>query len=593
MTTDVLKRPKPNDIISSTATLADHFPRALAFDLGIEGEPFAVAGHRNIDGSVADPDLLVIGSDGVLRHFRPNGGTSATWTEDQFAVPDFKDGIVRRINASAQDPLTGDERLVVTISGLTANREPRFVVVERTARGWRRFTVPPGPIEDRDLFPAVASGFVGIAGGKLQTYYACLPRPGKLSVAGYGVSNEGNIFTLAPMDNPKEIDCLVATSDDSILNLCRIQNNNLTLYPAPIDPRELRRNILPVRFDMENSSRRIRLPIRVDAQDASCMIPITDTRGLCHGMFVRVADDQIIATSFGSNERTISAGVLTGQREGPAQATDVAYSLGPDGSIHIFLRDPSGLIWYASWANGAKPETLFWEKTGQFSRYIKAPQLEGAIPYVFVADGKSRVDQLARSDRGDTWTRTGITIREAELVADPAVVHVITLSSVTADSRCVPFTPLKVRASRPVVVESEGELYRLGPDRVADFKTGPTGGLTLRMRATGVDTTQLLVTCPEIDQTEMTFRPQDSALLRLSGADPNFRYDGAALKRAKLVPADFPDADANELADAMRAAAAVAMKQPTKALGRLEILYAGSGEEPDAALATRQHRLCR
>jgi hypothetical protein len=177
MTTDVLKRPKPNDIISSTATLADHFPRALAFDLGIEGEPFAVAGHRNIDGSVADPDLLVIGSDGVLRHFRPNGGTSATWTEDQFAVPDFKDGIVRRINASAQDPSTGDERLVVTISGLTANREPRFVVVERTARGWRRFTVPPGPIEDRDLFPAVASGFVGIAGGKLQTYYACLPRP--------------------------------------------------------------------------------------------------------------------------------------------------------------------------------------------------------------------------------------------------------------------------------------------------------------------------------------------------------------------------------------------------------------------------------
>lgn len=582
-----------NAVVASSATLQDYFPRTFAFDLGLEGRPYAVVGRRTADGRAADPDLIVISGDGVLHRFEAKEGTPDGWVEERYDVPQLKGATIIKINASAQDPKTGSERLIVTVSALTANpRRQVFLILERTPRsGWRPFNLPFSPIPTKDLSLAVASGFVGIGGGKLQTFYACLPPGRGISLAGYGVTNAGEAFTLALMDNPQGIDRLVATSTDYTLCLSRLQNNVLTLYPASINPRDLRDNLLPVHFNMNDRSRSFRMPIRVDAVDASCMTPITDTRGLCHGMFVRTADHQLIACAFGDEQRADNMAVLTGHRDGPDEAHDVTSAFGDDGALHVFVRDGNDLIWYANWATGAHASSLVWAPTGWTGRDIEAPQIERGRPYVFVDNGGDRIDQITQSDSLDEWTRSSVTIPEPVPEAEPADVHIITLSTVTAQSDPVPNAEVMVRASRPTVAEYQGRLYRLGPDRPVTFVTAATGGVTFRLKASGIDTANLLVSAADLpDVPEISFRPQESALSRLAGLDADFLVDGARLKAAGLAPASMSDGDANKLADVLRSSALKALSDGTGAPGNTHIRRMVANSSAPAPVSVRFSR---
>lgn len=584
-----LPQRRVNALTASSATLQDYFPRTFAFDIGLEGRPYAVAGRRTRDGQAAEPDLIVISAHGVLHHFRATDGSATGWSEERYDLPDLKGATILRINASAQDPETGRERLIVTVSAQRADRHRVFLILERTPAGWRHFDMPPSPFDEKDLSFAVDSGFVGVAGGKLQTFYACLPPGFGTSLAAYGVTNAGEAFTLALRDSPQGIDRLVAPVNDWRLSLMRLEGNTLRLFPSNIDPRDLdlRSQILPVHFEPAPSMT-FQLPADVAARDASCMTPITDTRGLCNGVFVRTADKRLIACAFEDDRRSASAAVVTGGPDAPATCADVTSSLTPDGTVHVYVRDEEDLIWFASWGVDEPATALTWERTGWTGRDIQAPQLAGERASVFADDGKDRIDMLTREGAHSEWARSSVTIPEPSPDADPAQVHVVTVNAVTAQSNAVPGTAVDVRATTPMVAEYQGDLYRLGPDRSVTFQTGPTGGVTFRVKAAGIDTAALLVSTPQLPNVgEMTFKPQEAALRRLANLDPAFPVTGDRLKQAGVAPADMSTADADALADVLSKAARQALGAGAEAPGNHQLRRMLANAPPVAPVSVR------
>lgn len=563
---NVVHRPKVNAIIASTATIDDFFPKTMALDIGVEGRPFTVVGRRLPDGRPADPDLIVVSNDGVLHRLRPSVGSAEDWSEETFALPELRGGIVMAINASAQDPDTGSERLIVTITAQTADRLRVFYILQRTPeKGWERFRLPPSPFNEKDLSMATASGFAGLGAGKLQTFYACFPPEAGLgSLAAYGVSNAGQAFTVAFMDNPRGIDRLVSLGADGQLALARLENNVLTLYPGRIEGNPAS-GVMPAHFDMGDRRRSMPMPLPVEPKDASCMYPVMDTRSLCHGMFIRTAANGAIACSFADDESD-ATGVLTGHADGPADAIDIAGSFDEDGNVHVFLVDSEHLIWYAHWRKGTAAEALVWEPSGQLAANIEAPSIGSGLARVLSAGADDTIFQTVRTGSSGEWARTGIAIPDPKPEAVASTVHAVTISTVTAQSEAVADTPVRIRASEPTVVEHAGRLYRLGPDRPLDLITGRTGGIMLRLRANGISSPELLVSSPALPMVpEHAYRPQEAALSRLAGHDPDFPVTGKNIRAAGIVPANLNDADADKIANAIRDSARKALTGTTSA----------------------------
>ncbi|HYI11916.1 MAG TPA: hypothetical protein VEK57_22865 [Thermoanaerobaculia bacterium] len=562
------RHPRPTRVVASSATLEDSFPRTTAFDIGREHRPFAVVGRRGLDGQPRDPDLIVVSAHGMLHRFTPKDSERAQWDEEKFELAELRGGVVLRVTAVAYDPVAGDERLIVTISGQKADGERVFIMLQRTAAGWRRVNPAGSVIAPRILSQAVSSGFTAMAGGKLQIYYACLPGDSSYgSLFGFGFDNAGGSYICAFRDRLQGPDRLVTPAGpDRAVSLARVTNNFLSIYPAtgPLNPSH---GVLNLQFDLERRSHSYRIATTPGAIDGSYLTPINDTLGHCHGMFVRTKSNALYAVMFANGGREMIC--LTGIENGPDVIEDVTYSFYGAGNLHIFASDGNGLVWYADCPAGTSFDQLVWKPTGQQSYELEAPQISGVRPFVIAEGQEDRLDRLTSAGANEQWSREGVTVAEPQLEAVPATVHTITLAAVTADDIPVEGTRLVVRAERPLVAEYEGRLFQLMPDRPATFVTKGSGGVGLRVRSTGVDTPALLVTSPDMTGLpEQKLRPQAASLRRMAGLDAGFPVTGQSLKGAGLIPASMPADEADKVAGTFRQAALESLGlKPTQLAG--------------------------
>lgn len=557
--TDTYNRPRANAILASSATLNDVFPQDLAFDIELDRRAYAVCARRDRDGAVLEPEVIAIDTGGTLHCFAAPSTPDGAWAKDSFALPELAGAVVTSICANEQDPATGAPGLVVQIAAIDASRRHVFLTVQRTDRGWDRLALPRSPIGPEMSNLVVASGVAGIGGGKLPMFYQCFergPRAG-LSVNAYAFTASGTSYTVALMDNPDGIDQLITPSLDWSLGLCRVESNKVKIFSALIDPRQIdhRLRILPVRFEM-TSPRVFDLPIQCPIRDASAIHPVTDSRSLSHGIFILTPEYDLVACSFLSDIRADQTAVMTGRLGGPEDAREVAYSFGDDGAMHVFVSDGDGQIWYADWTLGARPDRLVWQPTGQTGSNLRAAQVISGEPRLFVAGDKSSIEMICRTpDSGDVWYRSAVVVPSDQQIAVAQVVHAIEINTVTVQSEPVPDEPLEIYADRPCVAECGGTLLRLGPEAPFRVPSGPSGGIRLRLRADGLEAPALRVRMP--DRTgvpDAVFHPEDGALRKLAGLDPQFTMNGARLKMLRLAPAHFSDEQANSLADTLRQA---------------------------------------
>jgi hypothetical protein len=550
------QQPRATSFVASCATFNDSMPRDRALEFGLEGRPFTVAARRDINERALDPDLLVVTPDGHLRRFIPTNTEAAAWREESFALPELAGAVIVGVRASEMDPRAGDEQLAVTISAVTPQGQPLFLIVQRMADGWRRLTPPPGPGRPDEIAHMLAmsldSGFAGLAGGKIMAFYACVNRRG-LSLLSYGFDNRGGTSFLATMSVGQGVDRLVGLRDGNCANVRWEEDGALSLSVGQINPREVYSPIIGVRFEPPRA--RVRLPIG-RPQDASGVRPLVDSLQLCHGVLVRDTDGLLAFVSIDEQGGFGEATRLNGEAKGPARIAETATALGDDGQVHLFATDDAGGLWHAEWSQADGPEALVWTATGHKVRWPSAPPRIAGPPRVFVERaGGHGVDQISRASDGD-WVREGVAIGGATMESEPTAVHAIQVSTVTAQSDSVAGALVSVRADRPVIVEHEGRLVRLTPEGGLDIRSNPTGSVRFKMRADGLEAPVLTFSYPDAPGTPPTeFRPQDAALRRMAGLDPRFPVTDEALKASGLLPANLTPDETAKLGDTIRAAA--------------------------------------
>ena len=550
---------KPTEIVGSCATLMDMFPRVEHVAAGLDARTFSVVGRRGPDLLPLQPEVVVVTGDGKLTRMVPPSTPSGQWTREVFDIPRLVGAKITRVTASLQDPETGVSRLVVSIAAIDSRMAGTIIYVERTDQGWREIVLPSGPWITRGSVESTTGGNLGLGGGKLQVHYSCLkPDSSNLSINALALDNQGQLYGLALLDNPRGVDQLVSFAHDWELTLVRLQSpQDVQLAPAPVEPRQLRPPVLPIRFDF-GRARTLRLPHPITEPDAGRILPITDTRGLCHGLLFRGDQGVLMGCRVGAGGVTEPVSVLTG-RGGPASVGQMACSFGADGTLHLFVADLAFSVWHCALPPGAPMDQAMWAAVGYQARQLQAPQLVPGVPLCFVQGNAGQLYQVSYLPEEGEWVRTQLFV-PASPEAEPAQVHTIQLSAIMASGEGVPGVPLRVRSDRPVLVEYEGAPVLMSPERPLTMATGGMGTVRFRVKVDGLHAPQISVMSPALpDRPEYHFRPEQDALRRLAGLDPRFVVDAASLKRSGIVPADLPDDQAVIVADNLRASARAAL----------------------------------
>lgn len=587
-----VQRPRANAVIGSSATLQDVFPEDIAFDVGLDKRAYAVCSRKSKDGAALEPEIIAIDRNGILHCFTAPEEPTGSWSVEQFALPELAGAAITHITANEQDPATGAPRLLVQICAVGANRRHVFLTVARTDKGFERFELPRSPIGPEMMGDVVATGVAGVGGGKLPTFYQCLRESdyGGISLNAYAFS-QGESLILGLMDNPVGVDHLVTPAVDWTLGICRVTPRAVQLFTTRTDPKmiDYRNRILPISFG-RSPSKTIPLPVLCDVKDASAILPVTDARSLCHGVFIITTEQELVACSFLSDVRADMTAVMTGHRDGPERAREVAYSFGENGEMHVYLSDQDEQIWYANWVLGARPDRLVWYPTGQTGSNLRAAQVIAGEPKLFATEGENDIVMLTRQSNNDeVWLSSSVVVPSDQQVAVACTVHAIEISAVTVQSDPVAGEPLEVYADRPCVAEYEGRLLRLGPSTPFRVETGLSGGLRLRLRADALEAPTIRVILADRREIpEARLHPQDGALQRLAGLDPRITIDGPRLQQMGLVPQSYSREHADQIAETIRQASLQSLRdgadRPEQRMRRLALRASGAGINASVSL---------
>jgi hypothetical protein len=586
MNLDPSLRPVPPvDIVASTVTLHDVFPKLASLDIDIDPSrrPFAVASRRAASGKVLEPDLIVVTRDGFLHRFVPAQDGSAGRIEEPAAIcvdAALKGGSIHRVAAIVTHAGSERERLVVTVAGKASDGRNIFKVLRRDGGGpWR--SVDPEWGRDKAHLPMIATGFASLADGT-HVHYACANTRDDTLYAYAFAANGAQLrarFSAGPprrgrgsilVTLPGAGLCLAITDGNYVLfyrTTTAVSGSTLTVTPTPGEP------VLTCR-----------VPTNVGQIDASHLLPINDTEGLCHGLLVRTEDDWLCGVQFPAAGE-VQMKRLTLEHDGkPHRSRDVTYSFDDD-ELHVYVTDAYDLIWHGRGPKANALESLQWAESGQRGRDIEAATLTNE-PELYVEGVEDRIDRIVAAPGAQQWTRGGIDVPEPKLELIPADVHAITISAVTAEKLPVADVRLQVSAERPVLVEHQGRLYRLHPRRPRQFTTNALGGVRFRIRSSGLEAPAILVRSLEMPNVpERSFLPNESALDRLSGQG-KFQYSGADLIARKLLPAGTKLEEANACAASFQQSARVALGRPAFSAAR--------GERPAGIVIYRDgdvHRL--
>ncbi len=533
--------PKATSFAVSCATVDDFMPRNPLIDLAGGGRPFAVAPRQSPGRTPLEPDLLTLGSDNVMHHFRPDN-SDAGWREETITLPNLGTDATVRLDASGAYPSDGEERMVVVVA-VKNPKNPGFLALQhKVDGGWKLLDVPYEKRAFHEILLAMGrskdSGFARLAGGKAMTFYACVPEGGFVGMA---FDQYGVLKAIVPKGLTRGMDHLAANQTREPI-VIRRERDGLRIIPGRGDFD--RRDELPIVFGAESYFTPLALG---PSPDSTFVRPVTDHGQICRGAVVRDSAGGAAFVPIDRDGRPGVATVLSGLPQGVMSLQGVAED---DGNFTFFATDGLGLIWRARWKGGP----VQWEPLGQRGQRLTAPQTLGGQPCVYLEGRNGGVDRLALTTEGE-WVRQTVDVGEQTPEAEPAIVHAIQIATVTAQSDPTGETPMHVLADQPVLVEHEGRLVRLTPDRPYLVVSNATGSVRFKMRAAGLEAPVLTVKYPEGSTPPARFRPQDAALKKLAGTDQDFPVDATTLKAAGLMPAETAPDDAAKLAKTIRATA--------------------------------------